>query len=258
MGDEPKQKNIFRSVLTANFTTLPNAMLRDRSLSFKARGMLAMILTNAEQWEVHQGWIVEQGTEGREAIAGAMREAEAAGYAAFSEIRDGGRFLRCVWTFHDAPIPVSERTNRTRWKPCDEKPCDGKPSYGKPCHGKPCDGDPATKKDNDQKNDLEESTLPLFPDYSDVKPIKTETKPQNPATMTDPQWLEWLAKQEAYQGIDIKKEISKLDVWLTTPKGRGKQKTRARIINWLNRTDRPMETGTMTTTTTTKPKGPAL
>ena len=65
-------------------------------------------------------------------------------------------------------------------------------------------------------------------------------KKQKRAVLADGQFLNALKANPAYQGINIDVEMGKLDAWLLTPKGRGKQKTRQRVVNWLNRTDRPM------------------
>lgn len=56
--------------------------------------------------------------------------------------------------------------------------------------------------------------------------------------MSDDQFLEELKKNAAYKGIDIDREMGKLDAWLLTPKGLGKKKTRGRMVNWLNGVDR--------------------
>lgn len=107
-------KTIFRPELESHFTCLPNALFRDKTISFKARGVLTMILTHTEEWEVHRGWLIEQGTEGREAIQTAMHELESAGYAVFSQsqMQEGG-FTRSVWTFHGSPVPISARSRKT-------------------------------------------------------------------------------------------------------------------------------------------------
>ena len=46
----------------------------------------------------------------------------------------------------------------------------------------------------------------------------------------------------AYAGIDVDKELARMDAWLLTPKAKGRKKTRAFIVNWLNRIDRPVST----------------
>ena len=50
-------------------------------------------------------------------------------------------------------------------------------------------------------------------------------------------FLTKLKENSAYKGIDIDKELSKMDAWFLTPKGRGRKKTKAFIVNWLNKID---------------------
>ena len=50
----------------------------------------------------------------------------------------------------------------------------------------------------------------------------------------DNAFIATLRVNPAYKGIDVDREMAKLDAWLLTPRGRGKQKTRQRAINWLN------------------------
>lgn len=115
---EAQEKTIFRNASrAANFVQLPNDLVRDASLSFKARGVLCMLLSNIDTWKVHVGWIEEQGTEGREAVQGAVRELEAAGYMSHQQRqRELGKFSGSVWTVYDTPLPIGERTNRTKWQ----------------------------------------------------------------------------------------------------------------------------------------------
>lgn len=151
-------QTMFRVVKNGEFTTFTNALLRDTRLSYKARGVLVMCLSNSDQWEVHQNWISERGTEGREAIKGAMQELEAHGYVTYEETRDGGRFVKSLWLFHESPLNPEERTNRTNWQ---AEPCYGKPSHGKPCYGKPSDGKPYAKKEQEKERSFEETSLAL-------------------------------------------------------------------------------------------------
>lgn len=99
-----------------NTTSFPNRMLQDNSISFRARGMLAMILTSGDNDEIRREWLEEQCTEGKAAVASAMRELERAGYAVMVQIRDNrNRYIKSVWTFYDEPVEESLRSNVTRW-----------------------------------------------------------------------------------------------------------------------------------------------
>ncbi len=46
-----------------------------------------------------------------------------------------------------------------------------------------------------------------------------------------------LKANPAYKEIDIERELSKMDAWLSTPKGKGRKKTTQFILNWLNKID---------------------
>jgi hypothetical protein len=96
-------QTVFRSKLTTNFTVLPNKMLRDKRLSFKARGLLSLVLTNTGDWKITKGWIGEQTDEGegREAVTGALEELKRFGYVTFEQVRTAGGFFDNIWSFYD-------------------------------------------------------------------------------------------------------------------------------------------------------------
>ena len=63
-------------------------------------------------------------------------------------------------------------------------------------------------------------------------------------TLTDEEFVQSLKSNPAYTGIDIDRELGRLDAWLLTPRGRGKRKTRRRIFNWLNNVEIEVKTPT--------------
>jgi hypothetical protein len=127
---------IIRRKLSANFTVLPNEMLRDKRLSFKARGVLAMVLTNREDWNVTAGWLEGQGTEGRDAIRGALGELKKFGYVTFHRVGNAATGLTdCIWTFFDSAGNAAEdgkssgSPTPSAADPCDPKPSNGSAAY---------------------------------------------------------------------------------------------------------------------------------
>ena len=71
---------IFRAQHTAGFTTLSNAMLGDIRLSWKARGLLAYLLSKPPNWKVIISHLVTQGSDGKAAIVAGLDELEGFGY----------------------------------------------------------------------------------------------------------------------------------------------------------------------------------
>ena len=65
--------------------------------------------------------------------------------------------------------------------------------------------------------------------------------PRKPPPLPDAEWLASLATNPAYKGIDLSRELAKLDNWLALPKNAKRVKSRATIINWLNRAEAPVE-----------------
>lgn len=97
-------KLIIRSKFTKSFAIIPNTLLRDTRLSFKARGIICMILSHSEEWSVNTGWLEEQGPDGRTSIRSGLEELKALGYARFDSLQGpDGRMIGTVWTFSDQP-----------------------------------------------------------------------------------------------------------------------------------------------------------
>lgn len=98
-------KTIFRTVKVCKYTQINNDMLRDRSLSLKAKGLLAMILTHSDEWVVTKSWLEGICLEGKDSIQAALDELREAGYAQYEGQKSGpnGQFLPACWTFFEEP-----------------------------------------------------------------------------------------------------------------------------------------------------------
>lgn len=101
-------------------------------MSLRAKGLLAMILSNVDEWVVTKAWVSQHCTEGRDALKSAFDELIELGYASVEEQQKGpdGCFHQRVWTFRDhsdrcgksAETPQESAETRIR------KPVDGNPT----------------------------------------------------------------------------------------------------------------------------------
>jgi len=143
------QRTIFKSSPAKNFVVLPNALVRDRSISFRARGLLAMVLSNSEEWRVNKGWIASNTEkEGRDAVNNALSELREVGYVVFFQRHSKSGHIENVWEFHDSPGHVS---------PDAGLPVPGKPSPGKPA---PSEGNGNEETFKEEKGNRAVALLP--------------------------------------------------------------------------------------------------
>lgn len=81
---------IVRTQRTADhFTIIANAAVRDSRLSWKARGMLAWLLSHQEGWETSVKDMAKHATDGKGSVETGLQELEACGYLERRQVRDG-------------------------------------------------------------------------------------------------------------------------------------------------------------------------
>lgn len=90
-----------------NFTQIPNAWLRDGRLTFKARGLLALLLSHSQGWSLSISSLTDQNQEGSHAIRQAIHELEKLGYLERKQINENGRFGEAIWETKD-PEPLCD------------------------------------------------------------------------------------------------------------------------------------------------------
>lgn len=155
------------------YTRVLNSMIKDKRLSFKARGLLVFMLSQPANWTTRVGWIEEQATEGREAIRSAIEELEALGYLRREKVKDdSGQFVSFAYHWHDSP------------------PEDGNPSDGNPLTGSRQTGSrPLQTKEEETKEDKD------MGDRSELRPESQELIPDDEMTtkikamLRDPKFL---------------------------------------------------------------------
>lgn len=107
-----------------------------------------------------------------------------------------------------------------------------------------------TEPDSDSDSDTEtlghsgtcpevSRTIPgNVPDNSGTKCAGAGSAPAAKAPrLSDEEWLSRLATDPTYDGIDVRREYGKMLRWC---EANGKQPSRRRLVNWINRAERPM------------------
>jgi hypothetical protein len=99
---------VIKPTQTEKYTVIPNDTLRDQSLSFEARGVLALMLSMPADWEMYKSWLVKQcGMTGKDKMTRILKELEDAKYLIRNKKRnDNGRFDSWEWFIY--PEPVTE------------------------------------------------------------------------------------------------------------------------------------------------------
>lgn len=92
-----------------NFSQILNDTLRDKKLSFNARGLLGFMLTYPNDWDFSIKFLIEETAQKPATVKGAMKELEESGYVIKSKVKNGtGRFVG--WTY-----AICETNDATKW-----------------------------------------------------------------------------------------------------------------------------------------------
>ena len=126
-----------------NWTEISNFVLRDKRLSYRARGILARLLSNADGFAMNADDLAhESPCEGRDAVRTALAELQNCGYLQRVKSQDEKGRWRTDLYIYDTP-----QTD-------DGKPVVGSPTPGKPTTGKPAVGESgALRKTIDKKQE---------------------------------------------------------------------------------------------------------
>jgi hypothetical protein len=122
---------------TDNFTIIDNAVLRNKALSFKARGLLCQLLSHRAGWVIRMSELKKDSLDGEFAIRGAIKELVAAGYMRSYRVQDaGGRLAGWRYEVFEEPITIQQF-----------------PTCGKTTRGKPRAKNTNAKNTNSEEDD---------------------------------------------------------------------------------------------------------
>lgn len=104
------RKNDSNTIIRTNKRENPYVMidkygLNDERLSWKAKGLLAYLLSKPDDWQVYERDLIKRSTDGRDAVRTALRELENNGYLSRRQIRGvNGGFGHMEYIVYERPI----------------------------------------------------------------------------------------------------------------------------------------------------------
>ena len=95
---------------------IPNSAMRDERLSIEARGMLALLMTYADDWTFKRCHLMKVAQIKRDKFQRIMRELIEAGYVEREALRaEGGKVAGSTWVIMDTPGNEPEPSS-DQWK----------------------------------------------------------------------------------------------------------------------------------------------
>lgn len=116
--------SVLRIHKTKNYTVMSNYHLREKDMSFKAKGLMSVMLSLPEDWDYSVAGLATLASDGKDSVISALKELEKFGYLVRSQIVDEkGRFVQVAYNIYEEPQQVS---------PYAENPNTGFPNAEKP------------------------------------------------------------------------------------------------------------------------------
>ena len=171
---------VFRIERTRDYTVMSNHHLRNGKLSLKAKGLLSMMLSLPEDWNYTTRGLAAICKEGVDAIGGALRELEAAGYIVRHQLRDKqGRISDTEYVIYEQPQPKNPDTPQ----PDTASPDTRNPDMEKPDTEKPAELN--IEKSNTQKSITHGSSTDSIPFRETAAARPPERKGRDAMSVTE-------------------------------------------------------------------------
>lgn len=96
---------VFRVQKTKDFTVMSNHHLKNKDLSFRAKGLLSVMLSLPAEWDYTLRGLSQINKEGLDAVRATIRELEAFGYVERHRIRNSkGQLTDTEYAIYEYPM----------------------------------------------------------------------------------------------------------------------------------------------------------
>ncbi len=128
------------------FTVLPNALVTDKRLSLKTKGLMAVLLSRPDDWKYSIAGLAVFCGVGKDSIRSALAELEKAGYLTRAQIHaENGKFGGTEYTIRDHSAQPDDREIR--------------PLSGFPTTAEPTTADPTPENPTEPNKDITQQGL---------------------------------------------------------------------------------------------------
>ena len=97
----------------SSFVTMDKGFLENAALSWKAKGILAYLLSKPDNWKVVVGDVIKHATDGKAAVYNGLAELSRHGYYEKIPIRDGAGQRISHWESTVYELPKTENPKKT-------------------------------------------------------------------------------------------------------------------------------------------------
>lgn len=159
---QEKTSTIIRTSKRENpYVMIDKYGLNDERLSWKAKGLLAYLLSKPDDWQVYESDLIKRAADGRDSVRTGLRELEKYGYLSRRQIRgENGSFGHMEYIVYERPITLDDTEEIT----VDGKSVHGEksPQTENPSTENPMTGNPTTENPPLLINDLSNNDLNMI------------------------------------------------------------------------------------------------
>lgn len=124
----------FRIKIQRDFTIMPNSHLRNKNLSYKAKGLQSVMVSLPEDWDYTINGLAKLSKDGRDSVIAGLKELEEAGYLERRRLRnEKGQVTGTEYIIYAEPNVECGKLNPPNTEnPIQENPIQEKPAQDNP------------------------------------------------------------------------------------------------------------------------------